>query len=49
MGLSEGREAEHSGAGPSLPVADFIIDAPHGASGRVGESGEGEGVLRGPD
>lgn len=49
MSLSEGREAEYSGAGPSLPVADFIIDAPHGASGGVGESGEGEEVLRGPD
>lgn len=35
MGLSEGREAEHSSAGPLLPVADFIIDTPHGASGGV--------------
>lgn len=36
MGLSEGREAEHSGTGPSLPVADFIIDTPHGAGGGMG-------------
>lgn len=36
MGLSEGREAEHSGAGLLLPVADFIIDTPHGAGGGVG-------------
>jgi len=36
MGLSAGREAEHSGAGPSLPVADFIIDTPCGASRGVG-------------
>lgn len=33
MCLSDGREAEHSGAGPPLPVADFIIDTTHGASG----------------
>lgn len=33
MALSEGREDEHSGTGPSLLVADFIIDAPHGAGG----------------
>lgn len=43
MGLSEGREAEHSGAGPSLPVADFIIGSPLGASG-----GGGHGFCRDP-
>lgn len=44
MGLSEGREAEHGGAGPSLPVADFIIDTPHGAGGGVGgRAGGGAG------
>lgn len=35
MGLSEGREAENSSTGPLLPMADFIIDTPHGASGGV--------------
>ncbi|KAK5934994.1 hypothetical protein CgunFtcFv8_020396 [Champsocephalus gunnari] len=36
MGLSEGREAEHSGAGPPLPVTDSTTETPRGASGGVG-------------
>ncbi|KAI4830829.1 hypothetical protein KUCAC02_002435 [Chaenocephalus aceratus] len=39
MGLSEGREAEHSGAGPPLPVTDSITETPRGASGASGASG----------
>lgn len=47
MGLSEGREAEHGGAGPSLPVADFIIEPAEGWVG--GRAGGEAGVLQGPD
>lgn len=36
MGLSDEQEAEHSGTGPSLLMADFINDTPHGDSGGVG-------------